>query len=198
MSILGAAAIVLAVMGAEFVTRSDTDDRSARPPRNLVVFTGSYDRIDLGLDMIAADAADRLLISGANRTSGLIPYKYPALFDPSPEQAEWVTSGRIVLAPDALSTFENAMEAACWLKGEPDIESVAIITSRRHMARASLALDRAAGSVTVVRLVSDPQEPYDRLKIDLDEFTKFGATWLVTLLPTRFWPGQRPSLCETP
>ncbi|MCX7567507.1 YdcF family protein [Sulfitobacter sp. F26169L] len=180
----------------DHILRTETDDRSERPPRTVVVFTGAYDRIYLGLDMIASDEADYLLISGANRTSGLIPHKFPALFDPTPEQAEWVTSGRIVLAPDAHSTFENALETDCWLDTLAGVDEVTIITSRRHMARASLALERATGSVSVVRMVSDPLEPYDRLTIDLDEFSKFGATWLVTLLPNRFWPGKKSALCK--
>ena len=176
LSIIGIVSIVFALLLFDFITRTDTDNRASEPPRNVVVFTGAYDRIYLGLDMIATDAADNLLISGANRTSGLIPEKFPALFDPTPEQAEWVSQGRIVLAPDALSTFENAQEAACWLDKRPGVDSVTLITSRRHMARASLALERAVGSVDVVRLVSDPLEPYDRFIIDLDEFGKFTAT----------------------
>lgn len=196
LAILGVAAVLLAVMLFDHAVRTDTDDRSERPPRTVAVFTGAYDRIYLGLDMITSDEADYLLISGANRTSGLIPHKFPALFDPTQEQAEWVTSGRIVLASGAHSTFENALETDCWLDTFTDVDEVTIITSRRHMARASLALERATGSVSVVRLVSDPLEPYDRLKIDLDEFSKFAVTWLVTLLPNRFWPANKPSICK--
>ncbi len=196
LAILGLAAVLLVVILLDHIIRTDTDDRSERPPRTVVVFTGAYDRIYLGLDMIASDAADYLLISGANRTSGLIPHKFPVLFDPTPKQAEWVTSGRIVLAADAHSTFENALETNCWLDTLTDVDEVTIITSRRHMARASLALERATGSVSVVRLISDPLEPYDRLKIDLDEFGKFAVTWLVTLLPNRFWPANEPSICK--
>lgn len=198
LSVLGMAAVLLSVLLLDFISRTETDERGTEPPRNVVVFTGAYDRIDLGLEMIASDMADRLLITGANRTSGLIPDRFPSLFDPTPDQAEWMTSGRITLAPNAHSTFENALETACWLKARPDIEAVTLITSRRHMARASLALQRAIGSsVSVVRLVSDPDEPYDRLQIDLDEFSKFGATWLITLLPYGLWPGNEPTLCET-
>lgn len=197
LSVLGICAVALALLLLDFIARTDTDERAGEPPRDVVVFTGAYDRIDLGLEMIASSRADQLIISGANRTSGLIPDRFPALFDPTPEQAEWVSSGRIILAPDAHSTFENALETACWLEMQPEIDAVTLVTSRRHMARASLALQRAVGSVSVVRLVSDPLEPYDRLKIDLDEFSKFGATWLVTLLPTSLWPGNEPSLCKT-
>jgi len=196
LAILGFAAVLLAVMLLDFILRTDTDDRSTEPPRTVVVFTGAYDRIDLGLDMIASNEADYLLISGANRTSGLIPSRFPALLDPTPEQEEWVASGRIVLAPDAHSTFENALETDCWLDMRTGVDAVTIITSRRHMARASLALQRAVGSVSVVRLVSDPLEHYNRFSIDLDEFSKFGATWLVTLLPNSLWPGNEPTLCE--
>jgi uncharacterized SAM-binding protein YcdF (DUF218 family) len=194
---LGVVSVLISAMLFDYILRMDTDERADDPPRSVVVFTGAYDRIDLGLEMIASDRADQLLISGANRTSGLIPDRFPALFDPTPEQSEWISSGRIVLAPDSHSTFENALETACWLEKQPEVDSVTLITSRRHMARASLALQRSVGSVSVVRLVSDPAEPYDRLEIDLNEFSKFSATWLITLLPKSFWPGDTPSLCET-
>lgn len=194
---LGVVSVLISAMLFDYILRMDTDERADDPPRSVVVFTGAYDRIDLGLEMIASDRADQLLISGANRTSGLIPDRFPALFDPTPEQSEWISSGRIVLGADSHSTFENALETACWLETQPEVDSVTLITSRRHMARASLALQRSVGSVSVVRLFSDPTEPYDRLEIDLDEFSKFSATWLITLLPKSLWPGNMPSLCET-
>lgn len=194
---LGVVSVLISAMLFDYILRMDTDERADDPPRSVVVFTGAYDRIDLGLKMIASDRADQLLISGANRTSGLIPDRFPALFDPTPEQSEWISSGRIVLGADSHSTFENALETACWLETQPEVDSVTLITSRRHMARASLALQRSVGSVSVVRLFSDPTEPYDRLEIDLDEFSKFSATWLITLLPKSLWPGNMPSLCET-
>lgn len=194
---LGVVSVLISAMLFDYILRMDTDERADDPPRSVVVFTGAYDRIDLGLEMIASDRADQLLISGANRTSGLIPDRFPALFDPTPEQSEWISSGRIVLAADSHSTFENALETACWLETQPEVDSVTLITSRRHMARASLALQRSVGSVSVVRLFSDPTKPYERLEIDLDEFSKFSATWLITLLPKSLWPGDTPSLCET-
>lgn len=197
LSMVGLVALFLLFLLFDFIARTDTDPRAAQPPRTVVVFTGSYDRIHLGLDMIATNAADELLISGANRTSGLIPEKFPMLFDPTPEQAQWVESGRITLAADAHSTFANALETACWLKARPQVTSVTLITQRSHMARASLALERAVGSVQVVRLVADPQEPYERYMIDLDEFTKFVITWFATLLPDRFWPDTPSGICDS-
>ncbi|MEW9920322.1 YdcF family protein [Marimonas sp. MJW-29] len=165
-------------------------------PRTAVVFTGAYDRIDLGLELLASNRLDHLLITGANRTSGLIPTRFPQLFDPSSQQTRQIESRHIVLAPDAHSTIENALETACWLDTKPDTDAVALITSRRHMARASVALQHAIGPVDIVRVISDQSKVYDKSQLDLDEFTKFVGTWIITLLPRSLWPASELTICS--
>ncbi|NBB81749.1 MAG: hypothetical protein GVY36_20315 [Verrucomicrobia bacterium] len=194
-SIMGGAAVLLFLLLFDFVSRADIHYPSDDLPRTAIVFTGAYDRIDLGLELLSSGRVDRLFITGANRTSGLIPTRFPELFDPNSEQANWIASERIVLAPDAHSTFENALEAACWLDSEPKIEEVALITSQRHMARASVALQQAIAPTSVVRVVSDPSNEYDKFQIDLIEFSKFTATWVITFLPSKLWPATEPTIC---
>ena len=195
LSIVGVAAVILALLLFDFMSRTDVNEHSGDLPRTAIVFTGAYDRIDLGLDLLSADSVDRLFITGANRTSGLIVARFPGLFDPNSEQGEWIASGRIVLAPDAHSTLENALEAACWLEAQPEIETVTLITSQRHMARASVALQHAIAPISVVRVISDPSNEYDKFQIDLFEFSKFTATWIITLFPTKLWPANEPTIC---
>ena len=194
-SIVGLFSVFLFYLLFDFMHRSDDHDDDGTFSHTAIVFTGAYDRIDLGLELLSSGDVDRLLITGANRTSGLIPARFPDLFDPGSQQAGWVASGKIVLAPDAHSTFENALEEACWLDTQPDVEAVTLITSRRHMARASIALQRGIAAVSIVRMVSDPAAKYDRLEIDLEEFGRFVATWGITLLPRAFWPANEPEIC---
>ncbi len=194
--IAGLAAVILALLLLDFISRSDASDHGGELPRTAIVFTGQYDRIDLGLELLASDRIDRLLISGANRTSGLIDVRFPGLFDPTSEHYMWIETGRIILTPDAHSTFENAVEAACWLETQSGPDAVTLITSQRHMARASLALQRAIGPVSVVRAISDPSENYDKYQIDMMEFSRFAATWAVTLLPRALWPSNEMTICS--
>jgi len=187
--------LILVLLLFDFIFRSDASFSSGGLPRTAIVFTGADDRISLGLELLASGSVDRLFISGANRTSGLIDTIFPELFDPNSEQANWIANGRIVLAPDALSTLENALETSCWLENKSDAASVTLITSQRHMARASVALQHAIAPTSVVRVVSDPSDNYKKLQIDLVEFSKFTATWIITLLPNQLWPANEPTIC---
>ena len=97
LSLLGTIAVVLAYLLYNFTARTEGQADDTPLPRTAIVFTGAYDRIDLGLELVSSDKIDRLLIAGANRTSGLIKTLYPDLFDPTAQQGQWVESGRIVL-----------------------------------------------------------------------------------------------------
>ena len=196
LSVVGAAAVILALLLFGFMSRSNEYVDGGDLPGTAIVFTGAYDRIDLGLELLSSGRVDRLFITGANRTSGLIAARFPELFDPNSEQAAWLESGKIILAPDAHSTLENALEAGCWLEQQNDIEAVALITSQRHMARASVALQHKIAPISVLRVVSDPSSEHDKFQLDLVEFSKFAATWIITLLPGKLWPANEPTICQ--
>lgn len=193
----GMAALVLAALLADFMNRSSVDRTLEELPRTAIVFTGHFDRIDLGLDLLSTGRIDRLFITGVNGDAGLNVGRFAEQFDLSPEQAAWIETGKIALAADAHTTFENAWEAGCWLDQTPDIEAVALITSRRHMARASVALQNTAWPIDVVRVVSDPEAEFDPMLLNLVDFGEFAATWGITLLPYSLWPANMPSICRT-
>ncbi len=194
-SIVGFMAAILAFLFLDFLSRAEVQDHGSDLPRTAIIFTGQYDRLDLGLELLASESLDRLFVSGANRTSGLIKERFPALFEPKTEQVDWIANGRVILAPDAHSTLENALETACWLDAHDDVQEVILITSQRHMARASVALQRAIAPVSVVRVISDPTKKYNKYQVDLKEFSRFAATWVVTFLPRSLWPGNVPTNC---
>jgi uncharacterized SAM-binding protein YcdF (DUF218 family) len=194
-SFIGIAAVILAFLLVDFISRSDPYQVGRVIPRTAVVFTGDFDRIYRGLALMSADRVDRLFITGVNGDAGLNAASFPRQFGLNADQVDWIATGKIVLAPDGYSTLENALEAACWLDRQSDIKAVTLVTSRRHMARASVALQHAIAPMAVVRMVSDPAAVYDRNQLNLHEFGKFVATWFITLLPRRLWPGTEPSLC---
>lgn len=195
LSVVGIAALILCFLLFDFMARSDPYERSGELPRTAIVFTGHFDRIHRGLDLLSSDDVGRLFITGVNGDAGLNSDRFPSQFELDPDQAGWIQTGKIVLAPDAHSTLENALEAACWLDPQPDIRAVTLITSRRHMARASVALQHAVSPISVVRVISDSSDEYDKFQLDLVEFGKFAATWFITLLPRDVWPGNEPALC---
>ena len=140
--VLAVVVLLLSALLLDFVDRSRAHDMPADLPGTVIVFTGQFDRIHLGLDLLAAGRVQRLFITGVNPKAGLLVPRFADQFALTPGQADWLATGRITLAPDANSTLENALEAACWMERQPSIDAVALITSRWHMARASLALQR--------------------------------------------------------
>lgn len=197
LAICGALALFLAMLFMDFMVSSDVETMPNTLPPTAIVFTGQYNRIDVGIDLLAAGRVDQLFITGVNRPAGLDVARFVAQFGLSPEQATWLKTGKIVLAEEANSTFENAWETECWLRGREDIDAVALITERRHMPRASVALRNTIWPIRVVRVYSDALKEYDPFQIDLKAFGAFIATWGVTILPYAFWPATEPVNCHT-
>lgn len=180
---------------ADFAFRSRPNLENNPLPSTAIVFTGQFDRIQRGLELLAAGEAQHLFISGVNPKAGLTVRGFADQFGLTADRRLWLETGQITLAPDAQTTLENALETACWLDHHPDVRAVALITSQRHMARASLALERAIGPVRVIRMASDPVEALLTPWNNMIEARKFVVTWALTLLAGRFWPADLPSNC---
>lgn len=180
---------------ADFVYRSTPSIISASQSDPVVVFTGHDDRVVAGLAMLEREQVAVLFISGANRPSGVHPEAFARHFTLSPDLRDALAEGRIILATDAMTTLENAVETACWL-AQTRRRRVVLVTDRFHMARASLALERAAPwPIQVVRifpeqLLQKPDPPLSWL-----EGSKFATLWGLTLLPRWLWPIDRPAIC---
>lgn len=196
LAVCGALALVLAMLFLDFIDRSDVGTTPDALPRTAIVFTGQYDRIHVGIDLLTAGRVDQLFITGVNSPAGLDVSRFVTQFGLSPGQATWLETGKIILAEEANSTFENAWETECWLRVQKDIDAVALITERRHMPRASVALRNTIWPIRVVRVYSDALKKYDPFQIDLKAFGAFIATWGVTVLPYAFWPATEPLKCH--
>jgi len=135
--------------------------------------------------------------SGVNGGAGITPQNFADQFRVSSTARAALNSGQIILAPDANTTIENALETACWLHNQPGVHDIVLITGLSHMPRASWALESAlAGSVSVRRLSPDiPRAGDARSRANMYELLKFGVTVLLTLMPRHLWPGVRPNSC---
>ena len=186
------------VLYVDFTARMQSTADGTDLPKTAVIFTGQFDRIRAGLRLLEEGRIERLFVSGVNAKAGLDVGRFADQFGLSPEQGMLLSSGGIILAPDANTTLENAIETRCWLTSHQDIDAVILITSRRHLARASLALERAAPEGTaVLRLASDLSAERVGGRDGKTEFIKFTMTWLITLLPYDRWPSNQPRLCSS-
>ena len=195
-----AAILVASVLGlsADFVARLGTAPLSDPMPRTAIVFTGQFDRIRAGLDLLAAGRVDKLLISGVNRAAGLDPGQFAEAFDLSPGLRTALATGDIVLGVRAGTTLQNAEEASCWLAHRAGVHDAVLVTSARHMPRASLALQRALpAGFRIVRFASDAEHASDVPgALTSREFGKFLVTSVITLLPRAVWERARIPDCD--
>lgn len=94
----------------------------------IVVLTGGDGRIESGLNLLEAQKADRLLISGVHR-------------DVTVQELLTLNNGHAALSPKielgfyAQDTLGNADETAAWVE-EYQLESLIVVTALYHMPRA--------------------------------------------------------------
>lgn len=139
----------------------------------IVVLTGGSGRLDRGLALLKAHAADRLLVSGVSPS--VRPRELAARYPRYTRQFGCCVD----LGTQAVDTRSNAEETAEWVAAHR-YKSVRLVTSDWHMARARMELRNAlGGEVTIVR-DGVPSSP--KLQLLLAEYHKLllrrAALWL--------------------
>ena len=118
----------------------------------VIVPTGAAGRIERGLEVLAAQNADAILVTGVD--PDVTENEFAAQFDvPATVMECCLTMGFF-----AVDTRTNATETADWL-ARNDVQSIRLVTSDWHMRRAVHELRRTIpASITVVQdsVVSEP------------------------------------------
>lgn len=132
----------------------------------IVVLTGGPGRLARGIEILKAERAERMLVSGV---------------DPSVRPGELAVQARapkqlfdccIDLGREAIDTRSNASETAAWLRAHR-YRSVRLVTSAFHMRRAELEL--RAEMRDEVEILADPV-PYEAPAEGLvREFAKYAV-----------------------
>lgn len=189
--------LVTLLLLADFARRQFHPDDIPPPGISAVVFTGQYDRIETALALFDAGRIGRLLISGVNRPAGLSVATLADQFHASPKVRRAIAEGRILLSPDARDTGENAAEAACWYRTGPAGEGLLLITSSRHMPRASLALQSELSGQTRLFLQRPTTAPSaDDPAFSLRELAAFAVTRIRNALTGPQTDRAHLSLCR--
>jgi DUF218 domain-containing protein len=111
-----------------------------------VVFTGQFERVDVGLHLADAGAVPRLYISGVNGNAGMDPAHFVEQFsirNPDIADLRRLFACCVEWGERADNTFQNAQDTKCWVDRRGLTGSLLLITSRQHMARAMAALSGA-------------------------------------------------------
>lgn len=141
----------------------------ASPTDAIVVPTGSGGRIERGLAMLQADAAEQMLVTGVD--TSVLPGEFAAQFAVPDETMACCIS----LGFAALDTRGNARETAAWLD-QRGYRSVRLVTADWHMRRAALEL---AGQVPGdVRILRDAVPSQPSMGTLFAEYHKLMAAWM--------------------
>lgn len=166
-------------VAAEFALRMEPSRSAEDLETNAVVFTGQFDRVFAGLDMLREGLVENLFISGVNPGAGMTRERFAMQFSLDANLQRALASGRLALGERAENTLENAAETACWYKRRGLSGPLLLITSCLHMPRASLALERSLSDVDVVRMCLSNAAKDVTTEALINEFKKFIVTLVV-------------------
>ena len=122
------------------------------PADGIVVLTGGALRVDQAIDLLKEGRAQRLLISGVNRSTSV-----GALSKLTATDRGWFDCC-VDLDYDALNTIGNAEMTDLWAR-QHGFDALILVTSDYHMPRTLLEFERFSG-VAVIR-------PYPVVRSDL-------------------------------
>lgn len=163
----------LALYGRAVMTMNLYDGHA----EGIVVLTGGDGRIEAGLDILEAERAERLLISGVHRD--VTVDELLRLNRGNPALASRVELGFI-----AQDTLGNADETAAWVE-KYQIESLIVVTALYHMPRALMHLGHVLPDVALYPYPVVPKafqdtdwllDPVAR-RFMIQEYNKFLATY---------------------
>ncbi len=141
----------------------------------IIVLTGGDKRINEGFDLLAADKAKLLFISGVNeqvKTEELLQ-----LWKGDQKKVLCCTT----LGYSADTTAGNATESEAWIK-KNKVASVRLVTANYHMARSSMMFHRSMPDIVIYKhpVVPADFEPWTKKFwiLTFQEYNKVLATWL--------------------
>jgi uncharacterized SAM-binding protein YcdF (DUF218 family) len=144
--------LLLYVLGyaafAVLLPRPAGDERT----KGIVVLTGGSGRLERGFDLLERGLAERMLISGVDRT--VRPIELAEAY----EVEERLFECCVTLGRESFDTRSNADEVKRWLERR-NIRSIRLVTNDLHMPRAGYELRKRVGQDVQVVTDAVPTEP---------------------------------------
>jgi uncharacterized SAM-binding protein YcdF (DUF218 family) len=177
----------IAVALVTFDSFSPPSAMEIRRASAAVVFTGAFERVDAGLQLLDSRAVPRLFISGVNGNAGISPLRFVSQFSTrnlNIRDLQELKECCVQFGERADNTFQNALETKCWINGEGISGPLLLITSRLHMARARAALSGALPDHALIPYpVPDGPSPIGSLKSRASEYLKYLGTIIAVRIP---------------
>lgn len=146
-----------------------------QPTDAIIVLTGGQNRINTGLDLLQAEKAHLLFISGVNQTVSI--EKLVRLWKPDFEYVPCC----IAIGYEANDTEGNARESSEWVRRQ-DIDSIRLVTSNYHLPRAWIEFTHALPQHTFIAHPIKPSSIEDDskhfLRLSISEYNKTILTWV--------------------
>jgi len=126
------------------------------PPHaaGIVVLTGGRERVPAGFDLLAAGAADRLLVSGVDPHIDKLTLLQKIL--PPGHPARSKSSCCITLGAMAEDTTGNAIETAAWVE-KYALQSLILVTANYHMRRSLVEFRQEMPHITLTPFAVQPE-----------------------------------------
>ena len=168
-------ASVLALYGIGFALFAMTLPKPADedPTDAIVVLTGGTGRLERGFELMRRRLAERMLISGVERS--VRPQELADHYGVDPAQFDCC----IVLGREAVDTRTNAEEVGAWVQRRR-LRSIRLVTNDLHMRRARNEIGRRLpAGVTVI---DDAVPSHPDLRQIWVEYNKFLLGWAAGLV----------------
>lgn len=139
-------AVVLCIWGASiglYAWKINSYDQQVTTiPEAIVVLTGGRDRIEEGLDIMAARGCSNFFISGVNKDVS----RHDILG--RIQKSGNIGQCDLELGYTARNTHENAQEVLAWMK-KKNFKSMVLVTAHYHMPRSLLEFQAIAPDITI-------------------------------------------------
>ena len=138
----------------------------------VVVLTGGKMRIEKGIQVLQKGYADKMFISGV-----FMPSEIEMKFKIEKTKKDLLDCC-IYFGEKAKNTIENAFEANVWLKNNPEITKIILITSYYHLPRSILIFEKKIQenveiyAVPAVEKINLLEQPLFHLKLIISEYFK--------------------------
>lgn len=151
-----------------------------KSPDAIAVFTGDKGRISYALELLKKNPSSKLFISGvyaANSFQTLIEKQAPTT-----EEALQTPGMQVDLDYESKNTFENVRETVEFLKANPQLDNVLIISSDYHIMRVKLIISHfihGKKPLFYFDSVTNSYGSWKETKKLLKEAVKIARTWVI-------------------